>query len=175
MWLPGQQDGSQEPPGWPPAFYFNKPSWSSWCCADLKTTAVGTGFLLWLRWYRICLQCRRPKFDPWVRKIPWGRDWQPTSVFLPGEFHGSVVNSLKQLLPQLRQPEPLLCTSSSSDGAVVLSGGQGGSFRNLLHPCRLTDPLGCNPAEVTGARATEEMTPSPTLWAGNLKAHIVVV
>ena len=27
-------------------------------------------------------------FDPWVRKIPWRRKWQPTPVFLPGEFHG---------------------------------------------------------------------------------------
>ena len=27
-------------------------------------------------------------FDPWVRKIPWRREWQPTPVFLPGEFHG---------------------------------------------------------------------------------------
>ena len=27
-------------------------------------------------------------FDPWVRKIPWGRKWQPTPVFLPGKFHG---------------------------------------------------------------------------------------
>ena len=25
---------------------------------------------------------------PWVRKIPWRRRWQPTPVFLPGEFHG---------------------------------------------------------------------------------------
>ena len=24
----------------------------------------------------------------WVRKIPWRREWQPTPVFLPGEFHG---------------------------------------------------------------------------------------
>ena len=24
----------------------------------------------WLRWERICLQCRRPGFDPWVGKIP---------------------------------------------------------------------------------------------------------
>ena len=24
----------------------------------------------------------------WVRKILWGRTWQPTPVFLPGEFHG---------------------------------------------------------------------------------------
>ena len=23
-----------------------------------------------------------------VRKIPWRRKWQPTPVFLPGEFHG---------------------------------------------------------------------------------------
>ena len=22
-----------------------------------------------------------------VRKIPWGKEWQPTPVFLPGEFH----------------------------------------------------------------------------------------
>ena len=36
-------------------------------------------------------QCRRYKrcgFDPWVRKIPWRRARQPTSVFLPGESHG---------------------------------------------------------------------------------------
>ena len=27
-------------------------------------------------------------FDPWVRKIPWRRKWQPTPVFLPEESHG---------------------------------------------------------------------------------------
>ena len=27
-------------------------------------------------------------FDPWVGKIPWRREWQPTLVFLPGEFQG---------------------------------------------------------------------------------------
>ena len=26
--------------------------------------------------------------DPWIGKIPWRRKWQPTLVFLPGEFHG---------------------------------------------------------------------------------------
>ena len=25
---------------------------------------------------------------PGVRKSPWRRAWQPTPVFLPGEFHG---------------------------------------------------------------------------------------
>ena len=37
---------------------------------------------------RICLQCRRPGFNTWARKIPWIREWQLTSVFLPGEFPG---------------------------------------------------------------------------------------
>ena len=36
----------------------------------------------------MCLQCRRPGFNPWVRKILWRRKWQPAPVFLPGEFHG---------------------------------------------------------------------------------------
>ena len=30
----------------------------------------------------------RKRFDPWVRKIPWRRTWQPPPVFLPGESHG---------------------------------------------------------------------------------------
>ena len=34
----------------------------------------------------MCLQCRRLRFDPWVEKIPWRREWLPTPVFLPGGF-----------------------------------------------------------------------------------------
>ena len=30
---------------------------------------------------------RRQAFDPWVGKIPCRREWQPTPVLLPGEFH----------------------------------------------------------------------------------------
>ena len=26
--------------------------------------------------------------DPWVGKIPWRREWPPTPVLWPGEFHG---------------------------------------------------------------------------------------
>ena len=33
-------------------------------------------------------QCSRPGFNPWVRKIPWRRKWQPTPVFLPGKSLG---------------------------------------------------------------------------------------
>ena len=31
---------------------------------------------------------RRPRLDPWIRKIPWRREWLSTPVFLPGEFQG---------------------------------------------------------------------------------------
>ena len=36
---------------------------------------------------RNLLQCRRPRFNPWVRKIPWRREWLPTPIFLPGESY----------------------------------------------------------------------------------------
>ena len=42
----------------------------------------------WLKWLSVCLQCGRPGFDPWVRKIPWRRKWQSTPVLLPGKSHG---------------------------------------------------------------------------------------
>ena len=40
----------------------------------------------------------RHGFDPWVRKIPWKRAWQPAPVFLPGESHGQM--SLSGCIPQ---------------------------------------------------------------------------
>ena len=45
----------------------------------------------WLSRERIRLQGRSPRrcrFDLWVRKIPWRREWQPVPVFTPGESHG---------------------------------------------------------------------------------------
>ena len=45
------------------------------------------GLPLWLSWWRICLQCGRPEFNPWVGKIPWRKERLPTPVFWPGEFH----------------------------------------------------------------------------------------
>ena len=37
---------------------------------------------------RIHLPSRGHRLDPWVRKMPWRRKWQPTPVFLPGKCHG---------------------------------------------------------------------------------------
>ena len=40
----------------------------------------------------------RCRFDPWVRKIPWRRKWQPRPVFLSGKSHGQ--RSLAHYSPQ---------------------------------------------------------------------------
>ena len=37
---------------------------------------------------KIHVECRRGRFNPWVRKIPWRRKWQLTPVFLPRKSHG---------------------------------------------------------------------------------------
>ena len=48
-----------------------------------------------------CRRCRRHGFDPWVRKIPWRKQWLPTPVFLPGESHGQ--RSLVDYSPWVRK------------------------------------------------------------------------
>ena len=60
-----------------------------------------SGLPLWLSWERICLQCRRPWFDPWVGKIPWRRKGYPLQysgleISMDRIFHG-VVKSWTQL------------------------------------------------------------------------------
>ena len=35
-----------------------------------------------------CRRCKRHWFNPWVRKIPWRRKWQPTPEFLQRYSHG---------------------------------------------------------------------------------------
>ena len=51
-------------------------------CAEVHGVAKSQTWLS--NWTK---QCKRPRFDPWVRKISWRREWLPTPVFLPGKFH----------------------------------------------------------------------------------------
>ena len=48
-----------------------------------------------------CCRYKRCGFSPWVRKIPWRRQWQPIPAFLPGESHGQ--RSLEKYSPQDRK------------------------------------------------------------------------
>ena len=57
--------------------------------------------------------CRRPRFDPWIRKIPWRREWLPTPVFLPEEFHGQ---------KSLTGYSPWGCKESGTIERLTLSG-----------------------------------------------------
>ena len=54
---------------------------------SFPTQGLNPGVPWWLRWQRVCLQCRRPGFDPWVKKIPWSRAWLPLPIFLTGKSH----------------------------------------------------------------------------------------
>ena len=56
--------------------------------SPLLSPMVDWGFHCGSAGKRIHLQSGRPGFDPWVGKIPWGREWLPTQVFWPGKFHG---------------------------------------------------------------------------------------
>ena len=42
----------------------------------------------WFNGRECACQCSRHGLDPWVRKIPWRRKWQPTPVYLPGKSLG---------------------------------------------------------------------------------------
>ena len=63
---------------------------------------VSNGYILEtslvVQWYR---------FDPWVGKIPWRREWQPTPVFLMENPHGqrSLVGYSPQGLKELDTAE----------------------------------------------------------------------
>ena len=45
---------------------------------------------------------KETRFDPWVRKIPWRRKWQPTPVFLPGESCGQGIFDRQQSMESQR-------------------------------------------------------------------------
>ena len=55
---------------------------------DFYSPNPSIGLCWWLSDKESTCQCKRRRFDRWVRKIPWRRAWQPTQVFLPGESYG---------------------------------------------------------------------------------------
>ena len=80
---------------WPREFWEqNLPSRSSWSNAVIQPqycVIISRDFPGGTNAKELACQCGRHKrcvFNPWVRKIPWRRKWQPTSVFLSGESHG---------------------------------------------------------------------------------------
>ena len=60
---------------WLSNFHFDILSLSFPCGASVKNPTANAGDM-------------RCELDPWVRKIPWRRAWQPTPLLLPGESYG---------------------------------------------------------------------------------------
>ena len=54
---------------------------------SLKHSSSHLGLCHWLSGRASACHCRRPRFDPWIGKIPWRRKWLPTPVFLLGKSH----------------------------------------------------------------------------------------
>ena len=56
------------------------------CLVQVATTCRSV-----FRYHWICLPMQEMQeiwgFDPWVRKIPWSRKWQPIPVFMLGKSH----------------------------------------------------------------------------------------
>ena len=75
-----------------PRYWVFPSPWRRWICGCICGCGAGwTGFPGSASAKELTCQCRGCKrccFDPWVRKSPWRRAWQPTLVFLPGESHG---------------------------------------------------------------------------------------
>ena len=64
------------------------PMVKKWVLSKVALVSIYDGLLWWLSGKEAACQCRRPRFDPSVGKIPWRRKWQPTPVFFPGDSHG---------------------------------------------------------------------------------------
>ena len=92
----------------------------------------------WIIRYRICPQFGRSRFDLWVRKIHWRREWQSTPVFFPGRLHGQ--RSCKES-DTTKQLSPLLLRSMSSREQAQelwVHGLSCGIFQDQeLNPCLL--------------------------------------
>ena len=78
------------------------------------------GLPRWLSVEDSTWQCRSCMFDPWIRKIPWRRNWQPITVFLLREFHGwrawwAIVHGVSKSHTQLSNWECML-------GLVIING-----------------------------------------------------
>ena len=103
-------------------------------------------------------QCRRYKtcgFDPWVRKIPWRRAWQPTPMFLCEESHGQ--RSLASYSPwgpeepdataatehtHTQTPFGVSCCGRRTNCERLAHRGAGGSgMRSTRHWLRRSGPL----------------------------------
>ena len=87
------------------------------------TWVIDHGFLGGTSGKEPTYQCRRQKrcgVNPWVRKIPWRRNQQPSPVFLPGKSYGQ--RSLVGYSPWGRKLSPSPATCRGPGPAIEVTG-----------------------------------------------------
>ena len=132
-------------------------------------------------------QCWRHKkhgFDPWVRKIPWRRAWQPTLVFLPGESHGQrSLNGLQSMELQSQTRMKWLSVHALHQ-ALGKFGGEEESWylEGRVHLGVFPKSRPLRPTELDSAamwiptRALiHDVLPSPTGWGFHSLAFCILV
>ena len=89
------------------------------CTASLLPTCIPEYIPWWLRLQRICLLCRRPRFNLSIGTIPRRREWQSTPIFWPGEFHEQKrLEGLQSMgLQRVRQ----VCVTNTFTGYAIVS------------------------------------------------------
>ena len=77
---------------------------------------------------------RKPRFYPWVGKIPWRRKWQPIPEFLPGEFHGqtSLVSYSPGGCKESDMSERLTHTHMHTHTETIIGSVGGASWSSLV-------------------------------------------
>ena len=101
---------------------------------------------------------RRYKFDPWLGKIPWRKEWQPTPVFLLGKSHGQ---------RSLGGYSPWLYTRVGHDSGTKqqFSSVQ---FSSVTHLClTLCDPMNQSMLGLPVYHQLPESTQTHVHWVGD--------
>ena len=75
-------NGKERLPSWVHSFFHNVPF------SKYSLSIYYMGLPWRLSGKESAFQCRRCRFNPWIRKMPWRRKWQPSPIFLPGKSHG---------------------------------------------------------------------------------------
>ena len=87
---------------WAFAMWFFGVQNNSWKLSKTRRSNQSKDWLSWwLSWQRICLQCGRPEFNPWVGKIPWKRKQLPSPVFWPENSVDCTVHGVTKTQTQL--------------------------------------------------------------------------
>ena len=104
-------------------------------------------------------------FDPWVKKVPWRRAWQPTPKFLTGESHGW--RSLAGYSPQSgKEPD----TTEAPEHTAQNSRGRCTQHLPLYKPS-----IYVHPAPGPGTLSAPDLTQCVSQWKGSTVTTRVVL